>query len=129
MTIQLERTLQIEIGLRLNRYPVVWCAVPNGVYIPARDLAERDIAARIVNRMKADGALTPGAPDMVIAGAKGVLMTECKRPRTRDLLTVRPAGRLSPEQREFRDRCERAGVRYVVAHSWDDVESGLEGLW
>jgi len=48
---------------------------------------------------------------------------------TRDLFTTRPKGRLSPEQREFRERCEQAGVRYVVATCWSEVEAGLGGLW
>jgi hypothetical protein len=129
MTSQIERSVQTEIAWRLKAYPVVSAAIPNGLWVPARNEAERILVARIINRMKTDGMLTPGAGDLVLAGAKGCAFVECKRPATRDLLTVRPAGRLSPEQREFRDRCERAGVRYVVAHSWDDVESGLEGLW
>jgi hypothetical protein len=129
MTAQLERTLQTEIAIRLKRYPVLYIPVPNGTYLPARTDAEKAIVARVINRMKADGQLVPGSPDALVLGARGALCLELKRPRTRDLLTVRPKGRLSPEQREFRDRCERAGVRYVVAYEWADVECSLGGLW
>jgi hypothetical protein len=129
VTTQLERTLHLEIAYRLKRYPVVLAAIPNGLFIPSRDEAERNIAARIIRRMKSDSMLTPGAADMVLVGAKGALFLELKRPSTRDLFTVRPKGRLSPEQREFQSRCAAAGVRYVVAYDWADVECSLGGLW
>ncbi len=129
MPTQIERSLQTEVLYRLNRYPVVAVPSANGMYLPARDPDERAIVARIVNRMKTDGMLTPGAPDLVLAGAKGCLMIELKRPVSRDLFGRRPKGRLSPEQKDFRDRCERAGVRYVVAYDWADVEGSLGGLW
>lgn len=129
MTTQLERSLQVEIAWRLNAYPVVTAAIPNGLWVPSHNPAERAVVARIISRMKTDGMLTPGAGDLVLAGAKGCAFVECKRPASRDLLTVRPKGRLSPEQREFRSHCERAGVRYVVAYDWADVECSLEGLW
>jgi len=129
MTTNLERSLQTEIMLRLNRYPVVAIPSANGMYLPARDEHERAIVARIVNRMKTDGMLIPGAPDLCLLGAKGALCVELKRPVSRDLFMRRPKGRLSPEQKEFRERCERVGVRYTVAHCWADVECSLEGLW
>ena len=129
MPTQLERTLQQEVLLRLNRYPVIACAIPNGIYIPTREPGERDMAARIVNRMKTDGMFTPGAPDLVLLGERGALCVELKRPVSRDLFGRRPKGRLSPEQREFQSRCAAAGVRYVVAYDWADVECSLGGLW
>jgi hypothetical protein len=129
MTTQLERALQSEILYRLKAHPVVAAAIPNGLWIPQRTDAERDIAVRIVARMKSDGMLTPGAPDLVLLGAKGALCVELKRPASRDLFGRKPKGRLSPEQKEFRDRCIRAGVRYVVAYDWADVECNLGGLW
>src|SRR4051794_11634306 len=125
MTTQLERSLQTEILLRLGRYPVVAVSVPNGVYIPSRNADEAAIAARIINRMKSDGMLPPGAPDLVLLGAKGALCVELKRPTSRDIFTRRPKGRLSPEQKVFRDRCEEAGVEYLVAYDWADVECSL----
>lgn len=129
MTTQLERSLQTEVMLRLNRYPVVAVPSANGMYLPARDEAERVIVARVVQRMKTDGMMTPGAPDLVLLGGRGALCVELKRPVSRDLFGRKPKGRLSPEQKEFRDRCAAAGVRYVVAHCWADVEGSLEGLW
>jgi len=129
MTTQLERALQTEIAIRLKRYPIVAVSVPNGIWIPSREPGERDIAARIIARMKSDGQITPGCSDMILAGAKGALFLELKRPASRDLFGRKPKGRLSPEQKEFRERCERVGVRYTVAHCWADVECSLEGLW
>ena len=129
MTALIEKALHQEVMLRLRTLPVVAFSVPNSVYLPARTEAERTMAARIIHQMKAAGQMTPGAPDLVIAARNGVVLCELKREKTRDLLTVRPKGRLSPEQRDFRDRCAAAGVRYLVAHCWADVDGSLEGLW
>ena len=129
MSTQLERSLQTEIMYRLNRHPVVAIPVPNGLYIPSRDANEARIAARIVRRMRDDGMLTPGAPDMVLLGGRGALCVELKRPASRDLFMQRPKGRLSPEQKEFQRRCVNAGVEYIVATSWGDVECRLYSLF
>ena len=125
MTALIERALQTEIAWRLKRYPVIAVPIPNSVYFPARTEAERSIIARVVSQMKSDGMLTPGSPDLVLLGERGALCVELKRPASRDLFNRRPKGRLSPEQRQFRDRCERVGVPYVVAHCWEDVEEAL----
>jgi len=127
MTTQLERALQSEILYRLNRYPVVAAAIPNGLWIPSRDEQERTLVARIVARMKSDGMLTPGAPDLVLLGAKGALCVELKRPASNDLFGRKPKGRLSPEQKAFKQRCADAGVGYLVAYDWADVECSLGG--
>ena len=129
MTTQLERSLQSEILYRLNRYPVVAIPVPNGLWIPSRDEGEARIAARIISRMKSDGMLTPGAPDLVIAGEKRCVMVELKRPASRDLFGRRPRGRLSPEQKTFQQRCVDCGVEYIVASSWEDVQCMLHELF
>lgn len=129
MTTQLERSLQAEVMLRLNRYPVVAVPSANGMYLPAHNEHERALVARIVNRMKSDGMMTPGAPDLVLLGERGALCVELKRPVSRDLFGRRPKGRLSPEQKDFRDRCERVGVKYLVATSWAEIEPELDGLW
>ena len=129
MTTQLERSLQTEILLRLGRYPVVAIPSCNGMYIPSRNEAEAALVARIINRMKSDGMLLPGAPDLVLLGEKGSLCVELKRPASRDLFGRKPRGRLSPEQKIFRDRCVAAGVEYLVADCWSDVESRLYSLF
>lgn len=129
MATQLERSLHTEVLYRLNRYPVVAIPSANGMYLPARDEHERAIVARIVNRMKTDGMMLPGAPDLVLLSAKSALCVELKRPVSRDLFMRRPKGRLSPEQKDFRDRCAAVGVRYTVAHCWEDVVGSLDGLW
>ncbi len=129
MTAQIERALQQEIAWRLKALPVVAVAIPNSIYIPTRDPAERDIAARIIRRMKTDGMFTVGAADMVLVGPKGGVFVELKRPRSRDLLTVRPKGRLSDDQKLFRDRCVAASVRYAVVHDWAELEPIVTELY
>jgi hypothetical protein len=129
VTALIEKTLHQEVMLNLRLLPVVAFSVPNSVYLPARSEAERTMAKRIINQMKGAGQLTPGAPDLVLMGAKGALCLELKRPASRDLFTTRPRGRLSPEQKAFRAQCERAGVRYLVAYEWADVECSLGGLF
>lgn len=130
MTAQIERALQEEILLRIKRYPLVQASIPNGLWIPTHSEEERRIVARIISRMKSDGMLTPGAGDMILAGAKGAEFVECKRPETRDLLgTRRPKGQLSADQKAFRAQCERNGVRYITAYSWDDIEPTLADLY
>jgi hypothetical protein len=125
MTVQLERVLQAEILLRLNRYPVVAVPSANGLWVPARSEAEQALVARIVNRMKSDGMLLPGAPDLVLLGAKGALCVELKRPASYDLFGRKPRGRLSPDQKAFKASCDAAGVPYLVAYGWDDIASRL----
>jgi len=111
----LERNLQSEILYRLNRYPVVAIPIPNGIWVPARGEAEKGLVKRLIARMKTDGMLVPGAPDLVLMGEKGALCVELKREPSRDLFMKRPRGRLSPEQRAFKQRCADAGVGYLVA--------------
>jgi len=129
MTTQLERSLQTEILYRLARYPVVAIAVPNGIFLPARTEEERVLVRRIVARMRDDGMLTPGAPDLCIAGKKRCVMVELKREHSRDLFMRRPRGRLSPEQKMFKQRCVDAGVEYLVAYCWEDVQVILPELY
>jgi len=129
VTTQLERSLQSEILYRLARYPVVAIPVPNGLYIPSHNEAEKAVVARLMARMKTDGMLLPGAPDLVLLGEKRALCLELKRPASRDIFMKRPKGRLSPEQRAFRDRCVDCGVEYLVADCWEDVEAVLPELY
>jgi len=129
MTTQLERNLQSEILYRLNHYPVVAIPVPNGIWLPAHNEAERVVVARLIARMKSDGMLVPGAPDLVLLGERGAVCVELKRSASRDLFGRKPKGRLSPEQRAFRDRCINTGVDYLVADRWEHVEAILPQLY
>ena len=129
MTTQLERNLQSEILYRLARYPVVAIPVPNGIWLPAHNEAEKAVVARLMARMKSDGMLTPGAPDLVIAGERGAVCVELKRPASRDLFGRKPKGRLSPEQKTFQQRCVDCGVDYTVASTWEDVACLLPELY
>jgi len=129
VTTQAERSLQTDILYRLARYPVVAIPVPNGIWLPAHNEAERTVVARLMARMKSDGMLTPGAPDLILMGERRAVCVELKRSASRDLFGRKPKGRLSPEQRAFRDRCISAGVDYLVADRWEHVEAILPELF
>jgi hypothetical protein len=129
MTTQLERALQSELLYRLARYPVVAIPVPNGLWIPSHNEAERTVVARLMARMKSDGMLVPGAPDLVLMGEKRALCIELKRSASRDLFGRKPKGRLSPEQKTFQQRCVDCGVDYTVASTWEDVACLLPELY
>ena len=129
MTTQLERNLQSEILYRLARYPVVAVPVPNGIWLPAHNEAERAVVARLMARMKTDGMLVPGAPDLILMGEQRAVCVELKRSASRDLFGRKPKGRLSPEQKAFRERCIDTGVEYIVAECWEDVQCVLPELY
>jgi hypothetical protein len=120
-----ERTLNEEVMWRLRSYPVIAVPIPNGLFIPAHTEGERKIVARIINMMKSTGQLIPGAPDLVVLGAKAAALVELKRPAELSLARRARQGQLSFNQRLFRDECERVGVAYVVAHDWEEVKSAL----
>jgi len=123
-----ERVLQREIMLRLGAgpWPVIAAPIPNGIYIPAHNDEERRLVGRIVRRMKDDGMLLPGAGDMIVASAAAACFLELKRPAERDLFGRRSVrGQLSDGQREFRRRCDVAGVPYAVAHDWREALEAL----
>jgi len=103
--------------------------IPNGVWLPARSEAEKDIVKRLIARMKTDGMLVPGAPDLILMGEQRAVCVELKRSASRDLFGRKPKGRLSPEQKAFEQRCVDCGVEYIVASSWDDVAAVLSELY
>ena len=129
MTTQLERSLQTEILYRLARYPVVAIPVPNRLWIPSHNEAERAVVARLMARMKSDGMLLPGSPDLILMGERRAVCVELKRPASRDLFGRKPKGRLSPEQKAFEQHCIDCGVEYIVASSWDDIAAVLPELY
>lgn len=121
-----ERTLQQEVMLRLRAWPVVALPIPNGIWIPARNEAERSLVARIVARMKADGMLIAGAPDLVILWCGGAAMIELKRPASRDLLgNSKPAGRPSETQKEMARRCADLRIKHAYVTSWAELQARL----
>src|SRR5262245_49944545 len=70
---QIERALQAELMLRLRAgaWPIIALPIPNGIWLPARSEGERALVARLIARMKANGMLLPGAPDLVLLWADG----------------------------------------------------------
>ena len=125
---QAERVLQREIVTRLKFAPLSAIVVPspNGIFLPTRNPAERDLARRIVFQLKRDGQLAPGAPDLVFLWDSGCGCMELKRPTEQTLLGRQRAGQLSGEQKVFRDLCERAGVPYEVVMSWPQAREVLK---
>lgn len=133
MIAQAERALQTEIMWKLARYPVIAIPIPNGTWLPVSrgegGDRERALVGKIINRMKATGMMVPGSPDLILLGAKGALCVELKRPASKDVSGRHQKGRLSPEQKAFRERCANAGVSYLVAYCWEDVQCSMGGVW
>jgi hypothetical protein len=124
---QAERNLQREVVVRLTFAPLAAIVVgsSNGVYLPARTPVERVLAARLVARLKADGSLTPGAPDLIFLWGGGCGCIELKRPEEKRLFDRARAGRLSDAQVQFQARCVMHAVRYAVCDSWPSVRDTL----
>ena len=112
--------------LQLRAWNIIALPHANGIYIPARDAIEKSLVARIVAQMKRFGLMVPGSPDLSLHWCGGSALVEIKRPQANDLLHKRPAGRLSPEQAEIRDRAAGLGVRFVVVRSWEELRGHLE---
>ena len=124
---QIERALQREVMLRLRHAPLDAMVIgsANGIYIPARTPAEREMARRIVYQLKLDGAINPGAADLTVLWGDGCGCIELKRPETKDLLSKARRGGLSDAQREWRMRCFEHRIRHAVCENWADVRDTL----
>jgi hypothetical protein len=125
--IQIERTLQIEVGWRLAaaKPDCVVFAIPNGVFLPTHTEQEKIIARRLIARLKAEGQLTPGAPDLVVLWRDGSGVIELKRDAQLSLLGKLPAGRPSDTQRGVAAQCAAFGIHHRYCHSWDEVHLAL----
>jgi hypothetical protein len=126
VSLQAERSLQQEVAWRLKTLPLVALPIPNGLWIPAHNDAERRVVGRIIHHMKGDGMLLPGAPDLVLLWPGGGAAIESKRAKTRDLFGTRPAGRPTDKQRWFAERCAEVGVHHAYCSSWDDLKAKLD---
>lgn len=133
--LQIERSIQAEIVLRLRAWPVKATAVPNSIWLPLPRVfkngkwVKNPIVGQIIGAMKRAGMLTPGACDLILQWAGGrSACVEIKRPASSDLLTERERGRLSPDQVDYRADCERLGIPYVEITSWAELEWWL-GEW
>jgi hypothetical protein len=122
-----ETYLQKEILLQLqaSRLPIIAIPIPNSIYFPARDPHERSIIARVIHRMKTDGQILPGAPDLVLIWADGAACVEIKVPALDELFRKRPRGRPNAAQRFFADRLAAIGGRYVIVESWEQLWAHL----
>jgi hypothetical protein len=142
MTAQYERALQQECLQRARFLPLKMTSNLNGIWIPPREGGEvecphchavfvspeqKQLVARIINRLKTDGLMIPGTPDLTVVWPNGGGFIELKRPASKDLFGVRaPAGRLSDVQRLYADDCQRLRINHGVAHTWDDVRMHLQ---
>lgn len=130
--------MQQEVVIRLHALKprCVWVPIPNGFWIPTRSAAEvgeeearkeRELAGRLVAQMKRNGQLHEGAFDLGFwwenNGGAGI---ELKAPPTHTLLGTTPRGRLSANQRTFRDWCLEMGVEYRVCEDWAGVLAALK---
>ena len=97
---------------RLQYPDLLLLSIPNGAHL-AGTKKQRAMKASV---LKAEG-LVPGASDLVLIHPRGVLFLEAK--------TLK--GRLSPEQRVFRDRVEAMGHRYEVFRSVDGFMELVRG--
>jgi hypothetical protein len=125
---QAERLLQREITTRLKFAPLNAIVVPspNGIFLPTRNPAERDLARRIVHQLKIGGSLLPGAPDLLFLWGTGCGCMELKRPAEKTLIGKQRAGELSDDQKVFRARCAELGVPYEVVMSWPQAREVLK---
>ena len=125
---QAERLLQTEIMVRLRHAPLAAVVIgsPNGIFIPARTPAERELARRIVHQLKRGGQLTPGAADLLFLWTDGCGCIELKRPEVKQLFGKQRRGSLSPDQINFQGQCYRHGVPYEVCESWPEVREVLK---
>jgi hypothetical protein len=112
--------------LRFAPLDAVLVPSPNGIFLPTRSVSERDLVRRIVFRLKQDGALTPGAPDLLFLWNGGSGCMELKRPAEKTILGRQSAGQLSDDQRIFRDRCQQLGINYEVVMSWPQARDLLK---
>lgn len=127
MAAQHERVLLSEILLRLRAggYPIICTATPNGLHIPARTADEQKIKARIIARMRGDGMLVNGFPDLCLVWRGGGALVELKRPTGRDLFGAHPSGQASPDQLEFAAHARRLGINHAFCRSWDGLVERL----
>jgi hypothetical protein len=124
-----ERILQKELMLRFDaeKWPVLAFPIPNGLWIPAHNEAEKRIVARIIARMKADGMLVPGAPDIALFWRGGSALVELKKPASKDIFGRRsPAGRPTQEQRNVCAKAAELDVHHLYCHGWDEMRAAME---
>jgi hypothetical protein len=81
--------------------------------------------AMIISSMKRSGQLVPGMPDLVLLWAGGCAAVELKRPKARDLLRTRAAGKPSDSQIAFAERCAELSINYACVTSWDELRDRL----
>lgn len=141
MNSRAERELQEEVLWRANPLPVKITSNLNGLWIPTRESADiecpychavfespdqKKLVARMMNRLKTDGLLVPGTPDLTIVWRDGGGFIELKRPASRDLFGLRkPAGRASDSQKYYAEDCRVLGINHGYASTWEDVREHL----
>lgn len=114
------------LRLRAGGWPVLALPIPNGIFLGGKSPAERTMAARIVAKMKSQGMLVPGMPDIVLAWRDGCALLELKAPESRDLFGKRrPAGRPSEAQKALAERAAELGINHTYCTSWEELRERL----
>lgn len=90
----------------MKKLHCVWFPVPNGA---------ADLGPKIGGLLKAKGKIKPGVSDFCFLGNGGSLCCELKT----------KTGRQNSDQIEFQGECDRAGVKYALYRSLDDVLAEL----
>lgn len=100
---------------------------------------ESKIQAAIVKHLSAEGIFCHSVPNEAAGSNRirqGQMITMGLRPGVADLVVWLPegiayvevktaTGRQSPAQVRFQERCERAGIRYYLVRSVEDVQKIL----
>ena len=112
---------EITTAFALETDVLVMVNEVNAVTKMARLVPDRSAAAKAVLPEERFG-LGIGSPDLVLVVRGRFLGLEVKRPRTDD----HAAGQLSPEQKAWRDKAERAGVVYRRVRSVEEARRAVE---
>lgn len=110
----LERPVQRSILDLIDALGLEAAAVPNGANLAGKALNR----ARLMKEMKKDG-LRPGFPDLIVMGRKAgqIGMLEVKR---------EIGGRLSKEQKGWRDFFREAGHPWACVSSVDEAHAAIK---
>ena len=122
MSSLMESQIQIAIcdylSLIAGRYGLLFFSVPNEAYAAGkgkRTLSGREYGK--INNLKRMG-LTPGVSDLVLVHKGKTFFVEVKR----------QSGKLSENQKVFRQNALNAGAEYAVIRSVDEIETALK-IW
>jgi hypothetical protein len=107
----LQRGMTTLLQFYENQGELYWCPVPNGVKIGGKD---KLAIVRTVAKMKADGKIKPGAPDLMFVIRGRAVFIEIKPPPYRNLSGRLTIPKVERHQGEQHRRIRLAGGRLEV---------------